>query len=138
MNQEGSESGRVNALSAAMADEPALRLAVVYGSAAAGRDGPHSDLDIAVAGDDPMSPDEMDALRLRLEAAGRRPVDLVDLHRVRGVLLAEILVRGRVVLNRHPALLAGFIIRMLDFQETLLPLVRRIRLRRAEALAHGS
>jgi len=137
MTSQGPDSGLLAALSELLEAEPSLRLAVVYGSAAAGRDGPHSDLDIAVAGDDPMSPDEVDALRLRLKAAGRRPVDLVDLHRVRGVLLAEILVRGRATLNRRPALLAGFIVRMLDFQESLLPLVRRIRLRRAEALAHG-
>ena len=137
MNEADSErlAAMVKDCVAAMPD---VLLAILHGSVAAGRAAPHSDVDVAVAGAAVLTHDRLDELRLRLEAGTGRAADVVDLHRVGGVFLAETLRRGRVLINRRPSVLAGLMIRMLGYQEDLLPAVRLIRRHHAEALAHGS
>ena len=133
------ESERLAAMvKACVAATPDVLLAILHGSVAEGRAASHSDVDVAVAGAAALAHDRLDELRLRVEEATGRAADVVDLHHADGVFLAETLRRGRVLLNRRPSLLAGLMIRMLGFQEDLLPAVRLIRQRNAEALAHGS
>lgn len=118
--------------------EPDILLAILHGSVARGRATARSDVDLAVACAGVLPADRLDDLRLRVEAATGRAADIVDLHRIRGVFLTEILTGGRVLVNRRPTLLAGLMVQMLDFQEDFLPAVRLIRRHHAEALAHGS
>ncbi len=89
-------------LRCALRTEPAVSLAVIYGSVARGEADVDSDLDILVE----LKRDETEAaaaLRRRLERATGREVGLARLPRVETqapLLLAEILDEGRVLVDR--------------------------------------
>lgn len=73
---------------------PLVELALLFGSVAAGRQRPDSDLDIAVAANHRLTTDEkMDIIASLAEATGR-PIDLVDLRQAGEPLLGQILTRG--------------------------------------------
>ena len=81
--------------------EPSLRLAVLFGSSARGREHVRSDLDLLVALDAP-SRDRLAGLEVRLSSAAARGVQLVsagDAHASPG-LLADALRDGRVLVDR--------------------------------------
>ena len=59
-----------------VADYPEIRVVLVYGSAAKDRLTPDSDLDIAVAGDQPLGPERQVDLHLALASALPWDVDL--------------------------------------------------------------
>lgn len=109
-----------------LASLPGARLGLVYGSAAVGRLGEGSDVDVAVAAHQPLSWDQ------RLDWAGRvctalgREVDLLDLRSAHGLILREALCRGRLVLCRDRGLFAALIQRMLDEQEDFHPQLDRM------------
>jgi predicted nucleotidyltransferase len=90
-----------DALSAAC---PAIQFAYLFGSAAAGRLGPRSDIDIAIYVDA-----QEDAVRCRLEAArvaarhlGTDDVDLLVLNTAPLAVAGRVLATRRVILDRHP------------------------------------
>ncbi len=89
------------ALRRALRTEPNIRLAVLFGSAARGEDGPDSDVDVLVELRDPGRFRMME-LEDRLAGALSRPVDLVRLGDARRdqLLLSEILADGRVLVDR--------------------------------------
>lgn len=66
---------------------PHVKLAVLFGSLAAGAGRPDSDLDLAVADDRPLSADARMALIADLAEHVGRPVDLIDLTRTGEPLL---------------------------------------------------
>ena len=73
---------------------PSVELALLFGSVAAGRQRPDSDLDIAVAANHRLTADEkMDIIASLAEATGR-PIDLVDLRQVGEPLMGQILTHG--------------------------------------------
>ncbi len=111
---------------------PAIKLAIVYGSAARGSLTAHSDLDLAVAAEQPLSAQERLKLIESLAERIGRPVDLVDLHATGEPLLGKILGEG-VVLLRDVALLAQFIRRHFYESADMLPLHRRIVAQRTRA-----
>jgi uncharacterized protein len=78
---------------------PQLRIAVLFGSVASGRQQPDSDLDIAVASLQPLTVQEKIAMIGALAERTGRPIDLVDLKVVAGPLLAQILRHGRRILG---------------------------------------
>jgi predicted nucleotidyltransferase len=81
--------------------EPSVRLAVLFGSSARGREHPRSDLDLLVELDTP-SRDRLAELEERLSSAVGREVQLVsvrDSHASPGVL-ADALRDGRVLVDR--------------------------------------
>ena len=78
---------------------PQLRIAVLFGSVASGRQQPDSDLDIAVASHQPLSAQEKIAMISALAERTGRPIDLVDLKVVAEPLLAQILRHGRRILG---------------------------------------
>ena len=74
---------------------PALVLALVFGSAAQGRQRADSDLDIAVAANRALTAaEEMDIIAALAERTGR-PIDLIDLKMVAEPLLGQIVRHGR-------------------------------------------
>jgi predicted nucleotidyltransferase len=105
-----------------LAADPRVAYALVFGSAASGRPGPHSDVDVALG----LAPDatldllELGALAARLEAAAGRPVDLVLLGEAPPGLAYRIFRDGRPLLVRDGAALAArkarAILEYLDFQ----------------------
>lgn len=87
-----------------LAEHPAIRLAILYGSVAHGTAGPESDLDLGVMGPHPLSTGETVALIEDLARATGRPVDLIDLRKTHGTLLAEVLRTGVRIAETDPTL----------------------------------
>jgi predicted nucleotidyltransferase len=73
-----------------------IRLAIVFGSAAAQRLRPESDIDLAVQCDAPLSPARKSELIASIALIGGRPVDLVDLRTAGQPLLGQILQGHRI------------------------------------------
>lgn len=98
----------------------------LYGSAAQGRMGPRSDVDIALAGEDPLSLDQRLTLMSELSLSLGREVDLLDLQSAEGLIFNKAIAGCQVVLNRKPDLYAAFM-RILWYSEAdWMPYYRRI------------
>jgi predicted nucleotidyltransferase len=124
----------------ALAAQPAVQLAVVFGSAAKGRNLPGSDLDLAVR----LAPDSAGARRGAAVAAGRatgREVDLVALDGAPPLLRFQIARDGRVLVEREPGSWTRFKARaMIDWWDwaPTARMMHAIYLRRLrEKVAHG-
>lgn len=115
-----------SAIARCVARQPAVRLAIVFGSLAAGRSTAQSDLDLAVAGARPLSAEEQAELRASLAEATGRPVDLIDLTTAPPPLLGRVLATGRVLTNRDPVLYAALIKRAIYDDADLEPYRQRI------------
>jgi predicted nucleotidyltransferase len=96
---------RLVALEDALRHAPGVQLAVLFGSAATGRDRSSSDLDVGVLGVDAVS---LSRLAVELSRASGRPVDLVSLKDAPPLLRFEIARAGRVLFEREPHLWADF------------------------------
>jgi predicted nucleotidyltransferase len=119
-------SGPVDeALRAVLARFPGLKLAIVYGSLASGRARPHSDLDLAVQADRPLSAEEKSALVEAVAGVAKRPVDLVDLSVAGEPTLGQVVRHGRRLLGSSDAH-AALIYRHLVDQADFVPLRNRI------------
>lgn len=114
-----------------------IRLGIVYGSAAVGRLRRDSDVDIAVLGDGPLGLDERLTLTARLASALGREIDLVDLYGLNGLILKQILCKGRVVLNTDQVAYESLARRMIYDSEDFLPLVVRSQKERLGRFVHG-
>lgn len=113
-----------------------LSLAIVYGSAAAGRLRPDSDLDLAVLSTQALDLDASIALVTAVERATGRTVDLCDLATAHGTILAEIVQRGVKLLVRDPVALEAIQQRFIYEQTDFMPAYRRaLALRRERFLA---
>ena len=71
-----------------------IRLSIVYGSVADGRETAESDLDIAVLADRPLTPERKIALIDALADISGRPIDLIDLCTAGEPLLGRIVQQG--------------------------------------------
>lgn len=110
-----------------------LRIAILFGSAAAGREREDSDVDVAVAFDTPLSAGEKLALMDAISVEIGRPVDLIDLRSAGEPLLSQILEKGGRLIVRDRPLLAELIKRHLYDSEDFLPYRRRILEQRRQA-----
>lgn len=88
-------------LRVALRTEPAIRLAVLFGSTAIGEDDDHSDVDLLVVHRNPK-PLVLVGVRLRLRRAVGRSVDVIGLEDAETMptLLADVLSEGRVLIDR--------------------------------------
>ena len=77
-----------------LAEHGGVRLAILFGSHATGRATPHSDLDLAVQMNAPLTAHEKIALVEKIAEATGMPVDLIDLKRAGEPLLGQILKHG--------------------------------------------
>jgi predicted nucleotidyltransferase len=112
--------------------QPDVKLAILYGSAAAGAARPESDLDVAVAARKPLQADRKMALISGLARLTGRSIDLVDLNTVGEPLLGEILTGGRRIVGEdqdHAELLRRHLFDQADF----LPLRQRMLRERRQA-----
>lgn len=78
---------------------PQLRLAILFGSIALGRQQTDSDLDIAVGSHQPLTAQEKIAMIGALAESTGRPIDLIDLKVVTEPLLGQIVRHGRRILG---------------------------------------
>lgn len=107
------QSAPAAVLRRAIADDPQLKLGILFGSAATGKLRADSDLDVAVAGDRPLTSRALLGLRDRIALATGRSVDLVDLNAAGDLVALEALRRGAVVYSVGPGLRARLLARAL-------------------------
>lgn len=105
---------------------PEIRIALLFGSLAAGKGRRDSDLDLAVAAAQPLSADQKTALIAELAQATGRPVDLVDLRTAAGLVLKEALTTGLRLRVTDNALLAELVKKMWFDEADFQPYRRRI------------
>lgn len=124
-------------LAAVFATFAYVRLAILYGSASHGREHPASDVDVAVAADAPLSLPQRVELTLAVQEVVHREVDLVDLRAAHGVLLDEILDRGKILLKRDTRLYAELMIRRMGERADFRPQYDFILATRRKRFLHG-
>ena len=131
----------LSAIETALAAETDLHTVILYGSGARGRlRGPgelESDVDLAVASDDVLSLERWLDLAGKLGTALRREVDVVDVHRMHGLILREILTAGRFVRKHNPEFIAEKAIEMYDYEIFLEPALEAAREARINRVIHG-
>lgn len=109
----------IELIAAVLARHPHIKLAVLFGSLVAGTARPDSDLDLAVAADQPLMADTKLALIADLAEHIGRQVDLIDLARAGEPLLGQIRTHGRRVLGsdeRYAQLLRRHLMENSDFE----------------------
>lgn len=115
----------LEALRKALEAQPAIRLAVLFGSMARGRSSARSDVDLALR----LVRDDAAARREAVAAAGRatgREIDVVDLDAAPPLLRFQIARDGVVLVEREPRLWTRFKARaMVDWWDWA-PTARRI------------
>ena len=99
--------------------------AVLFGSAAEGRQRTDSDLDIAVAADHPLTVAEKIAIIQALAEKTGRPIDLIDLATVTEPLLGQIVQHGRRLLGSDQVF-GNLISRHLVEQADFMPIRGRV------------
>lgn len=120
-------------LRTALDAQPGLQVAIVFGSAAAGRTEVDSDVDVAVLADRALDPARRSELiRLIADVTGR-PVDLVDLRTAGPVVLRSVLHDGHVLITRDRRALDQLWSRMLTDAEDFLPYRQRMLRERRNA-----
>jgi len=92
---------------------PDVRLCIIFGSAATGRLGHDSDLDIAVAAAWPLAASRRLELIEAFSASTNREIDLIDLTTASGLILKQALSKGVILQNRDKGLYARLISKML-------------------------
>ena len=108
-----------------LAHFPEVSLAVLFGSVAQERQRPDSDLDIAVAADQPLTVTEKIAMTQALAEKTGRPIDLIDLATVTEPLLGQIVQHGRRLLGSD-TLFGNLISRHLFEQADFMPIRARV------------
>ena len=115
---------RRTSLIEALAAESAVRLAVLFGSSARGRERSGSDLDVGVVGE---PADGLNMLQVRLTRAAGQSVDLVALETAPPLLRFEIARDGQLLLERTPHLWSDFKAKaMVDWWDWA-PIARRLQ-----------
>ena len=117
--------------------ESGIKLALIYGSYASGKFRSGSDVDIAVLFDRPIDVGRRIELAGRLESKLGRPIDLVDINVMSGIILRQILFKGRVLIKKDPLAMAALIGRMIYNQSDVMPLVRRTLEERQKRFVYG-
>lgn len=121
-----------------LAQDPAMKLGIVFGSLPAGRATPDSDLDLGVAAATPLDAAAKTRLIEALAGLCGRPIDLVDLQAVSGPLLQQVLTRGKLIYCTDRLLYAAIIRTMLFNQSDMMPYYDRILAKRRKAWIKGS
>ena len=121
----------------ALAVDPSLQVACLFGSAVRDQLRADSDIDVAVLADKPLAPEQKLSLAQHLEASLSRPVDLLDLSTLSGAILQQVLCTGRVVLRKNPDALAALMRKMIYHQADMMPYIRRTLAERQRRFLHG-
>lgn len=117
-------------------DFPEILLVIVFGSVARNNDSAGSDLDIAVAGSRPLTMDSILQLQCTLEKNIGREVDVIDLQKVSGPILQQVLTTGKIIKNLSP-LYADFIKKMWFNQADMMPLTKFVLQEHCQRFVNG-
>ncbi len=126
-----------NEILGVVADDSGLSIIILFGSASSGCMRTESDVDIAVLYDHSLSAHEKVSLTDRLSHRLGRIIDLVDLSAVNGVILRQVLCKGRVLLKRSASDYAALLERLVYNREDMMPYYNRTIQERVGAFAHG-
>jgi len=122
----------IEAVEAALAQHPDVRLAYVFGSVASDRARQDSDVDVAVLMAAPLDVERKVRLISDIASSTGRPVDLIDLASVGEPLLGQILRHG-VRIRGDAALHAQWVTRHILRNEDFMPYVERMLAERRQA-----
>lgn len=117
--------------------KPEVVICLLFGSAAEGKMGVNSDIDVAICGDKAFTHDYLAELQLAIAERLGTEVDLLDMARLNGLILRQIITTGKKILNKNPDLLAHYIKKMLFFSEDMYPNYQMILKAKAKRFAHG-
>ena len=116
-----SKSVIISMITSHISNDPKLDLCILYGSAALGRLSAHSDVDIAVGSVKKLTNNYCLELSRELTLAMDREVSVIDIDKMEGVILQEVLTKGITLKNGEPNYKAGLIVKMYEFTEDILP-----------------
>lgn len=114
-----------------------LKILVLFGSQASGGAHDGSDVDVAVLCDHKLNFDERCSIILRLEKRLRKEVDLVDLYSLNGIILKQILTKGKFLIGRGAPDLEKLLSRMIYNQTDVMPYYNRSLKVRRMRFVHG-
>lgn len=112
--------------------ESDISLCILFGSVLEGKESFESDIDVAVAGKKPLNTNRKQQLIEKLALTFARPVDLIDLQVTAGMLLHQILTKGKIIFCDDHQLYARIIKKMLYNQSDFMPYHHRILKARRE------
>lgn len=121
----------------ALSSESGLKVAIIYGSVAAGHMRADSDVDLALLFESPLDVEQKIQLKTHLERELSRAVDLVDLSTLSGTILKQILCKGRILIKNDTDAFAGLLQRMVYNQTDMMPYVTRTLLERQRRFVNG-
>ena len=121
----------LNDLTAFLQTQSDIRLAIVFGSAAAGRLRPESDIDLAVQCDAPLTAARKSELIAAIALTCGRPVDLIDL-RTSGQPLLGAILQGKRIKGSAEQIVPLALRNVLD-RADFLPLIERTLAERRRA-----
>lgn len=98
-----------------------IDLCILYGSAALDHLSPSSDIDIAVGSKKSLSNDFCMELSRKLTLSTDREVSIINIEKMEGVILQEVLVKGITIKNIKPEYKAQFLSKMYEYTEDILP-----------------
>jgi uncharacterized protein len=111
----------VQTLTSIAENDPAIELCIIYGSAAADTLTRRSDIDIAVGAEKGLSVQQCIELSRTMTLAVDREVSVIDIKKMEGVILQEVLAKGLTLKNTNVNFKAEFIMKMYGFNEDVLP-----------------
>jgi len=114
-----------NTIRAALASQAGVRMLILFGSLATGRENPESDTDLAIDAGRTLDAESKMALVGKLAEFTGRPVDLIDLRTVGEPLLGQILKYGKRLAG-DDAVYAELIKRHVFEEADFMPYYRRI------------
>lgn len=113
-------------------EAPDISLCILFGSILGGKENFDSDIDVAIAGQEPLNADRKQELIEKIAVIFERAVDLIDLQVTSGVFLHQILTKGEIVFCQNHTLYAKLIKKMLYNQSDFMPYYHRILKERRE------
>ncbi len=136
MSSRANQTEPDDAIVGYLAANPAVIAGVLFGSAAAGRLRPDSDLDLALLFAAQQVPDDLAVLDMRaaLEQIIRRDVDLIVLNHASPILAFQIVKHGKLVFCRDHVAYDRFLVRLIseyaDFKRIRRPIEEAVLSRR--------
>jgi len=121
-----------NKLTEMLSSFPELKLAILFGSFAAGKQTAQSDVDIAVAAETKLSPEKKLKIIEAVAQIVTRPVDLIDLQLKHEPVLTQAITKGKKLFCYDTALYAELIKTVVFDAADFLPLRARILKERRE------
>lgn len=127
----------MSAVEESLKEADGVLLVIVYGSAATDTMRKDSDVDVAILCRTALAKEEKLALSQMLCERLRREVDLVDLHTISGVLLKQILTKGKIVIKKDANAYGNLLQKMIYNQQDYMPYYHRALRERIERFVNG-